>query len=115
MVHAGADAVYARFYVKFSPDYQYNHHFVWLGANQRTNKWSAFWQSRVEAERHLLFHGHGAVVCLGQESAPRRTNLYTYYLDMEPDRKMNKYWATAFFRRGQEKALPPARLVSFPR
>ena len=24
----GADAVYARLYVKFSPDYQYNHHFV---------------------------------------------------------------------------------------
>src|SRR5262249_21721326 len=38
----GADMVYARVYVKFSPDYQYNHHFVWLGANQRTNKWSAF-------------------------------------------------------------------------
>jgi predicted amidohydrolase len=25
----GADAVYARFHVKFSADYQYNHHFVW--------------------------------------------------------------------------------------
>src|SRR5687768_8117900 len=25
----GGDRVYARFYVKFSPDYQYNHHFVW--------------------------------------------------------------------------------------
>jgi hypothetical protein len=37
----GADTVHVRFYVKFSPDYQYSHHFVWLGANQRTNKWSA--------------------------------------------------------------------------
>src|SRR5262245_57739753 len=27
----GSDVVYARFYVKFSADYQYCHHFVWLG------------------------------------------------------------------------------------
>ena len=38
----GADKVYVRFYVKFSIDYQYNHHFVWLGATQANNKWSAF-------------------------------------------------------------------------
>ncbi len=38
----GADAVHVRFYVRFSPDYQYNHHFVTLLANQRGNKWSAF-------------------------------------------------------------------------
>jgi predicted amidohydrolase len=35
----GADKIHARIYVKFSADYQYNHHFLWLGANQRTNRW----------------------------------------------------------------------------
>jgi hypothetical protein len=35
----GADTIFARFYVRFSPDYQYAHHFVWLSANQARNRW----------------------------------------------------------------------------
>ena len=30
----GADKGYNCFYVKFSAEYQYNHHFVWLMANR---------------------------------------------------------------------------------
>ena len=36
--------------MKFSSDYQYNHHFVWLGANQRTNKWSAFGKAGLKPD-----------------------------------------------------------------
>ena len=35
-------SVFVRFYVKFSSGYHYNRHFVWLLANQASNKWAAF-------------------------------------------------------------------------
>lgn len=36
----------------------------------------------------------------------------TYYLDMEPDRKMDKYWGNGFSRQVREKARQPARRAS---
>ena len=99
----GADAVYARLYVKFSPDYQYNHHFVWLGANQRTNKWSAFGKAGLKPNGTYYSTGMEPWFAWGKNPPPGEVNLYTYYLDMEPDRKMNKYWGNGFFPPGPGK------------
>ena len=99
----GNDTVYARFYVKFSPDYQYNHHFVWLGANQRTNKWSAFGKAGLKPNGTYYSTGMEPWFAWGKNPSPGEVNLYTYYLDMEPDRKMNKYWGNGFFPPGPGK------------
>src|SRR5688572_8098325 len=73
-----------------------------------------FWKSGIEAERHLLFNRHGTVVCLGQESFAGRGEPYTYYLDMEPDRKMNKYWGNGFFPPGPGKGTPASAARVIP-
>ena len=109
----GADAVYARFYVKFSADYQYNHHFVWLGANQRTNKWSAFGKAGLKPNGTYYSTGMEPWFAWGKNPSPGEVNLYTYYLDMEPDRKMNKYWGNGFFPPGpgKGKAASESRVI----
>lgn len=52
------------------------------------------------------------MVRVGKNPPPGEVNLYTYYLDMEPDRKMDKYWGNGFSHRGLAKAQPPARTAS---
>jgi hypothetical protein len=39
----------------------------------------------------------------GKNPPPGEVNLYTYYLDMEPDKKMDKYWGNGFFPPGPGK------------
>ena len=109
----GADAVYARVYVKFSPDYQYNHHFIWLGANQRTNKWSAFGKAGLKPKGTYYSTGMESWFAWGKNPPPGEVNLYTYYLDMEPDRRMSKYWGNGFFPPGPGKgqAAGPHRVI----
>jgi predicted amidohydrolase len=110
----GADRVYARFYVKFSPDYQYDHHFVTLLANQRTNKWSAFGKAGLKPNGTYYSTGMEPWFAWGKNPPPGEVNLYTYFLDMEPDRKMNKYWGNSFFPPGPGKgqAAGAQRVVS---
>lgn len=105
----GADAVYARLYVKFSRDYEYDHHFVWLGANQRTNKWSAFGKAGLKPDGSYYSTGMEPWFAWGKNPPPGEVNLYTYYLDMEPDRKMNKYWGNGFFPPGPAKGSDAAK------
>jgi hypothetical protein len=109
----GADAVHARFYVKFSPDYQYNHHFVTLLANQRGNKWSAFGKAGKKPDGTYYSSGMEPWFAWGKNPPPGEVNLYSYYLDMELYRKMNQYWGNAFFPPGPGKgaAAGPARVV----
>jgi len=99
----GADRVYARCYVKFSADYQYNHHFLTLLANQRTNKWSAFGKAGLKPNGTYYSTGMEPWFAWGKNPSPGEVNLYTYYLDMEADRKMNKYWGNGFFPPGPGK------------
>ena len=99
----GADTVYARFYVKFSFNYRYCHHFVWLGATQRTNKWSAFGKAGLKPDGTYYSAGMEPWFAWGKNPPPGELNLYTYYLDMEIDPKMNKYWGNGFFPPGPGK------------
>lgn len=97
----GADRVHARFYVKFSPDYQYNHHFMWLGANQRTNRWSSFGKAGRKPNGTYYSTGMEPWFAWGKNPPPGEVNLYSYFMDMEPDHKMkDKYWGNQFFPPG---------------
>jgi hypothetical protein len=110
----GADAVYTRFYVKFSADYQYVHHFVWLGATQATNKWSAFGKAGLKPDGTYYSTGMEPWFAWGKNPSPGEVNLYTYYLDMLPDPKMtDKYWGNGFFPPGPGKgaAAGPRRVI----
>ena len=109
----GADAVHVRFYVRFSPDYRYNHHFVTLLANQRGNKWSAFGKAGQKPDGTYFSSGMEPWFAWGKNPPPGEVNLYSYFLDMEPDRKMNKYWGNAFFPPGPGKgqAAGPRRVL----
>jgi hypothetical protein len=81
----GAEAVYARFYVKFSADHRYVHHFVSLGATQATNKWSAFGKAGLKPDGTYYSAGMKPWFAWGNIPSPGELNLYTYYLDMQPD------------------------------
>jgi predicted amidohydrolase len=109
----GADTVYARFYVKFSSDYSYSHHFVWLSANQRTNKWSSFGKAGLKPNGTYYSTAMEPWFAWGKNPPPGEVNLYTYYLDMERDPKMDKYWGNGFFPPGPGKGTNagPSRYI----
>ncbi len=110
----GADAVYARLYVKFSADYQYCHHFVWLSANQRSNKWSSFGKAGNKPDGTYYSTGMEPWFAWGQNPPPGELDLYTYFLDMSPDPHVKgKYWGNQFFPPGPDrgKDAGPARVI----
>jgi hypothetical protein len=97
----GADTVHVRFYVKFSADYRYTHHFVWLLANQAKNKWSGFGKAGQKPDGTYFSTGMEPWFAWGKNPPPGEVNLYSYFLDMSPDPKMpGKYWGNAFFPPG---------------
>ncbi|MDB6036529.1 MAG: N-carbamoylputrescine amidase / Aliphatic amidase AmiE [Verrucomicrobiales bacterium] len=110
----GADSVYARVYVKFSADYQYDHHFIWLGANQRTNKWSAFGKAGLKPNGTYYSTGMEPWFAWGKNPPPGELNLYAYYLDMERDPKMDKYWGNGFFPPGPGKGVAAGKARVIP-
>jgi hypothetical protein len=109
----GADTVYVRFYVKFSADYQYNHHFVTLLANQATNKWSAFGKAGLKPNGTYFSSGMEPWFAWGRNPPPGEVNLYSYFLDMQPDKAGGMYWGNAFFPPGPERgqAAGPDRVI----
>jgi len=109
----GADTVHVRFYVKFSAGYRYSHHFVWLLANQRSNKWSAFGKAGAKPDGTYFSSGMEPWFAWGANSPPGEVNLYSYFLDMERDPKMDKYWGNSFFPPGPGKgtAAGPQRAL----
>lgn len=104
----GHDRVYARFYVKFSSDYQYAHHFVTLMANHRNNKWSAFGKAGLKPNGTYFSSGMEPWFAWGKNPPPGELNFYSYFIDMKPDPKMNKYWGNSFFPPGPPPATAAA-------
>ncbi|HLJ56328.1 MAG TPA: hypothetical protein VKT77_14905 [Chthonomonadaceae bacterium] len=109
----GADTVFVRFYVKFSKDYQYDHHFVTLLANPPDNRWAAFGKAGLKPDGSYFGSGMEPWFAWGKNPPPGEVNLYSYYPDMDIDPKMNKYWGNAFFPKGPGKggAAGPARVI----
>lgn len=109
----GADTVYARFYVKFSANYQYDHHFVTLLASPPDDKWRPFGKAGLKPDGTYFGSGMEPWFAWGKNPSPGEVNLYSYYPDMDIDPKMNKYWGNAFFPPGPGKgdAAGPNRVI----
>lgn len=109
----GADKVHARFYVKFSSDYRYCHHFVWLGATHKTNRWSAFGKAGLKPDGTYYSTGMEPWFAWGKNPPPGEVSFYSYFLDMQPDPKINKYWGNSFFPPGPTRgvAAGPDRVI----
>ena len=96
----GGERVFARVYVKFSEDYQYNHHFLWMSANPRSNKWKSFGKAGLKPDGTYFSSGMEPWFAWGKNPSPGELNFYSYFMDMEVDKKMNKYWGNSFFPPG---------------
>ena len=101
---AGGDRVFARAYVKFSEDYQYPHHFLTLLATDRKNRWSPFGKAGLKPDGTTWFcSGMEPWFAWGKNPPPGELHFYSYFMDMEIDPKMNKYWGNGFFPPGPGK------------
>ncbi|MCX7818828.1 MAG: hypothetical protein N2652_06445 [Kiritimatiellae bacterium] len=109
----GADRVHARFYVRFSADYRYPHHFVTLLANSPTNRWSAFGKAGLRPDGTWFCSGMEPWFAWGRNPPPGELAMYTYFLDMELDRPTGRYYGNFFFPPGPERgaAAGPARVL----
>jgi hypothetical protein len=109
----GAETVHVRFYVKFSQDYQYSHHFVWLLANPAKERWRAFGKAGQKPDGSYFSTGMEPSFGWGKNPPPGEVCLYAYYPDMAIDPKMNRYWGNQFFPPGPEKgqAAGPGRVI----
>jgi hypothetical protein len=101
----GADRVHVRVYVKFSADYQYPHHFLWLSANPRTNRWQSFGKAGLKPDGTYFSSGMEAWFAWGKNPPPGELNFYSYFPDMEIDPRMNKFWGNSFFPPGPGKGV----------
>lgn len=96
----GADRVFVRCYVKFSPNYTYNHHFLTLMASPPHDKWRPFGKAGIKADGTYFSTGMEPWFAWGKNPPPGELNFYSYFTDMQPDPKMNKYWGNSFFPPG---------------
>ena len=99
----GADRVYARCYVRFSPDYQYAHHFLTLLASPKSDKWRPFGKAGIRPDGSYFNTGMEPWFAWGKNPPPGELNFYAYFMDMEPDAKMNKFWGNGYFPPGPGK------------
>jgi hypothetical protein len=111
----GADKVHARVYVKFSPDYKFHHHFLTLLANEKTNRWSAFGKAGLKPNGTYFSSGMECWFGWGKNPPPGELHLYTYFMDMERDLKMDKYWGNSFFPPGPSKGVAASETCVIPK
>lgn len=96
----GADRVHVRFYVRFSRDYQYAHHFVTLMGAPRNDRWRPFGKAGLKPDGTYFSTGMEPWFAWGRNPPPGELSFYSYFPDMEIDAKMNKYWGNGFFPPG---------------
>lgn len=96
----GADTLYCRFYVKFSSDFQYAHHFVTLLASDPKDRYRAFGKAGLKPDGSYFTTAMEPWFAWGKNPPPGEIGLYTYWPDMAVDPKMNKYWGNSFFPPG---------------
>ena len=98
----GHDRVFARVYVKFSADYQYPHHFLWLGGSPKNDKWRPFGKAGRKPDGTYFSTGMEAWFAWGKNPPPGELHMYAYHMDMAVDPKMNKYWGNSFYPPGPD-------------
>ncbi|MGC8667571.1 MAG: hypothetical protein ACP5VE_05600 [Chthonomonadales bacterium] len=109
----GKDTVFVRFYVRFSSNYRYAHHFVTLMASPPDDRWRPFGKAGLKPDGSYFSTGMEPWFAWGRNPSPGEVSFYSYYPDMEIDPKMNKYWGNQFFPPGPGKgqAAGPRRLI----
>lgn len=95
----GYDTVYARWYCKFSEDFdQGNHmHFCHLLANRRDDQWSASGKAGIRPSGDDFFTtGLEPWRAWGRHPAPGAMGFYTYHMDMPESGNSGKFWGELF-------------------
>jgi len=111
----GADRVFARTYVRFSPDYQYAHHFLTLLASPRSDRWKPFGKAGLKPDGTYFSTGMEPWFAWGKNPPPGELNLYSYSMDMDVDAKMNKYWGNGFFPPGPQRGKAASETNVMPK
>lgn len=109
----GQEKVFARVYVKYSKDYQYTHHFLTLLGSPPKQKWKPFGKAGLKPDGTYFSSGMETWFAWGKNPPPGEIVFYSYFMDMEQDTKMKKYWGNSFFPPGPErgKAASDQRVV----
>ena len=82
----GADVVHLRFWVRFASNYNYAHHLVFLGANQASDRWSAFGTAGCRPNGQNFFTTQvEAFSDNGRHRPPGAWGFYSYSNDMQCD------------------------------
>ncbi len=82
----GYDAVHVRFWVRFSADYNYPHHMVFVGANEASNQWSAFGTAGCRPSGSNFFTTSIEPFSnSGANAPPGAWGFYTYSVNMQCD------------------------------
>ena len=90
----GSDTLFARFYVRFEPDADYLHHFVWMGGHNPATRWpNPQAGSRPKGDERVAvgiepFGGNG------RYPAPGAWNFYTYWQEMKISAD-GRYWGAS--------------------
>jgi hypothetical protein len=79
----GVDEMHARFYVKFSPDHPYVHHFVKIGAWKDSPNWPQGEAGKRHDGAKSFQTGIEPMSGYGRFNPPGAWNLYTYWCDMK--------------------------------
>jgi len=79
----GVDQMHARFYVKFSPDHPYIHHFVKIGAWKNSPNWPQGEAGKRHDGAKSFQTGIEPMSGYGKFDPPGVWNLYTYWCDMK--------------------------------
>ena len=101
----GCDELYFRFYVKFSPEHSYVHHFVHMSANIDPRPWPEGHAGELSPGDIRFSTGIEPWGVWGRYPPPGVWNFYTYWQEMKMSRD-GKYWGNSF---------APERLIRVPR
>jgi len=95
----GYDKVHLRWYCTFAPDFDQGHlmHFTGLAAVAGNNRYAGMGKAGVRPTGYDRFTtGFEPWRNWGRHTAPGVMNFYSYFPNMKPDPKMNKYWGNTF-------------------
>ena len=95
------ETLFARFYVRFEPDADYIHHFVWMGGHNPPQRWPNPQAGNKPSGDDRLSVGIEPFGFDGRLPAPGAWNFYTYWHEMKKSADA-KYWGAGI---GPDKPL----------
>ncbi|MBB6050939.1 hypothetical protein [Armatimonas rosea] len=103
-----AETLFARFYVRFEPDADYIHHFVWMGGHNPGTRWpNPQAGSRPQGDDRVAV-GIEPYGDSGRFAAPGAWNFYTYWHEMKKSGD-GKFWGAAIAPETKPLLVPRGR------